>query len=110
MDEGVFSGQTERERTEALGKGLELRRHRSEVKRRLKRGEIGLEEVFDDPDCARIRANELIRSLPGVGPTRAAEIQLALHMQPTRRVGGLGSRQRAKLIEMARRFGDRLGR
>lgn len=103
MNETRFMKADDEARRQALEKAVAVRRHRSEMKRKLKNGEISLQEVFDDPLCARLRAHELIASLPGVGTRRATDIQLELHMQPTRRVGGLGIRQREKLVELAER-------
>ena len=104
MGEELFRDMDDVERHAALEEAVAVRRYRSEIKRRLKRGEIGLQEVLDDPHCAKMRAHELIASLPGVGPSRAASIRLELRMQPTRRVGGLGSRQRERLVELAAEY------
>lgn len=106
MGEELFRDMDEAERHAALEEAVAIRRYRSEIKRRLKSGEIGLQEVLDDPRCAKMRAHELIASLPGVGPSRAARIRLELRMQPTRRVGGLGIRQREMLAELAAKYAN----
>jgi guanylate kinase len=46
-----------------------------------------------------LRVRELLTSIPGVGPTRAAKIMTELGIADSKRVAGLGSRQRTSLHE-----------
>lgn len=46
---------------------------------------------------ATLRVSELLRSIPGLGPTRAAAVMRDLRIADAKRVGGLGSRQREAL-------------
>ncbi|WP_349898027.1 guanylate kinase [Parafrigoribacterium soli] len=46
-----------------------------------------------------LRVRELLTSIPGVGPTRARRIMAELGIAESKRVAGLGSRQRASLYD-----------
>lgn len=46
---------------------------------------------------ATLRVRELLTSMPGIGPTRAARIMAELGIAESKRVGGLGVRQRRTL-------------
>ncbi|MEY3019458.1 MAG: hypothetical protein RLZZ272_442 [Actinomycetota bacterium] len=89
-------------RRRALAKAAEARRTRADVKRALKQGEIGLSELFDrsgDSEAiANLRVTELLQSIPDHGPARAARLMAELDIASSRRVRGLGPRQRRALI------------
>lgn len=62
-----------------------------------------------DPE-ATLRVRELLMSIPGLGPTRADRAMQQLGIAASKRVGGLGVRQRAKLgdwLEARERRGGR---
>lgn len=92
-------------RREGARRALERRRERAEVKARLKAGELSLGEVLAlEEDAVRsLRVAELLASLPGVGPITATALLEELGIAPSRRVRGLGARQRERLLE---RFPD----
>ncbi|WIE63250.1 guanylate kinase [Curtobacterium sp. MCLR17_032] len=46
-----------------------------------------------------LRVRDLLTSLPGVGPARAEAVMGALRIAPSKRLGGLGSRQRTELAD-----------
>lgn len=46
-----------------------------------------------------LRVRDLLTSLPGVGPARADAVMGALRIAPSKRLGGLGSRQRTELAD-----------
>lgn len=56
---------------------------------------------WDDPASAEagLRVTELLTSIPGLGPAKMTAILDDLQISERKRVGGLGSRQRAKLRE-----------
>lgn len=89
-------------RRRALAKAAEARRVRADLKRELKHGEIGLAEVFrrsgDSDAIANLRVTELLQAMPDHGPARAARLMSELAIAPSRRVRGLGPRQRSALI------------
>lgn len=51
-----------------------------------------------DPAVAKLRVSDLLAALPRIGPVRAEAIMGTLAIAPTRRVRGLGERQRRALL------------
>ena len=92
---------TDEQRKEALEKAAQARHERAELRERIKSGKVTLEEVLDsdDPIANRMKVSALIESLPGYGKAKAAKIMDELGISATRRVKGLGARQREQLIE-----------
>ncbi|WBT07771.1 integration host factor, actinobacterial type [Corynebacterium sp. SCR221107] len=97
---------TDEQRKEALAKAAEARKARAELKEQLKRGEITLKEVLGkastDEIIGKTKVSALLESLPKVGKVKAKEIMEELEIAQTRRLRGLGDRQRRALLE---RFG-----
>ena len=87
---------TDEQRKAALEKAAAARHARAELREKIKKGEITLDEVLDseDPIAARMKVSALIESLPGYGKAKAAKIMNELGISPSRRVKGLGARQR----------------
>lgn len=80
------------------------RRARAEVKRQVAARERTALDVAEaawagDPAApeATLRVSELLRSIPSLGPARAGRVMEELRIAPSKRVGGLGVRQRADL-------------
>ncbi|MES2170605.1 MAG: integration host factor, actinobacterial type, partial [Actinomycetota bacterium] len=48
---------------------------------------------------ASLRVRELLGSMPSLGPTRTARVMDQLGIAESKRVGGLGVRQRRKLLD-----------
>ena len=92
---------SDEQRKAALEKAAAARHARAELRDKIKRGEITLEEVLDseDPIASRMKVSALIESLPGYGKAKAARIMTELGISPSRRVKGLGARQREQLLE-----------
>ena len=92
---------TPEQRKAALEKAAEARHARAELREKGKNGEVALKEVLDsnDPIAERMRVSALIESLPGYGKAKAAKIMTELGISSTRRVKGLGARQREQLLE-----------
>ncbi len=90
------------QREEASRVAVANRRRRAEVKKLVKAGELSLEEIFelaDREECvAQMRAYDLISALPAIGEVKAKRIMDAASIATTRRVRGLGPRQRAELF------------
>lgn len=97
---------TDEQRKEALAKAAEARKARAELKEQLKRGDVTLKEVLDkastDEIIGKTKVSALLESLPKVGKVKAKEIMDELEIAQTRRLRGLGDRQRRALLE---RFG-----
>ena len=97
---------TDEQRKAALAKAAEARKARAELKENLKRGNTNLKEVLDKAEADEIigktKVSALLEALPKVGKVKAKEIMDELGIAQTRRLRGLGDRQRRALLE---RFG-----
>ena len=91
---------SQEEKKNALAKAQEMRRARSQMRERLKKGDLDLNEVLkaDDEVTARMRVAYLLRSLPRVGKVKAQRIMEEIGIDEKRRVQGLGKRQREALM------------
>lgn len=92
---------TDEQRKAALEKAAQARHARAELREKVKTGKVSLKEVLDstDPIAERMKVSDLIESLPGYGKAKAAKIMDELGISATRRVKGLGARQREQLLE-----------
>lgn len=92
---------TDEQRKAALEKAAQARHERAELREKIKSGKVTLEDVLesDDPIANRMKVSTLIESLPGYGKAKAAKIMTELGISATRRVKGLGARQREQLVE-----------
>nr|WP_242516554.1 integration host factor, actinobacterial type [Corynebacterium mendelii] len=97
---------TDEQRKEALAKAAEARKARAELKEKLKRGGTNLKEVLEkaqsDEIIGKTKVSALLEAMPKVGKVKAKEIMEELEIAQTRRLRGLGDRQRRALLE---RFG-----
>jgi hypothetical protein len=96
---------TEEQRRDALAKAAEARRKRAEIKAQLKNGTLGLSEILrrsDEEVLGKMKVSAMLEALPGVGKVRAHKVMEELGISPTRRVRGLGDKQKLALRE---RFG-----
>ncbi|CAN5652005.1 integration host factor, actinobacterial type [soil metagenome] len=98
---------SEEQRKQALAKAAEARRARAELKEQLKSGRTTLKELLartDDEVVGKMKVASVLESLPGVGRVRARKLMEKLDISETRRMRGLGSKQRANLMtEFTRR-------
>ena len=92
---------TDEQRKAALEKAAQARHARAELREKVKTGKVSLKEVLDstDPIAERMKVSALIESRPGYGKAKAAKIMDELGISATRRVKGLGARQREQLLE-----------
>lgn len=99
---------TPEQREQALKKAAEARKRRAEVKGELKSGKRTLSDVLKkatgDDTLGKMKVSAVLESLPGVGKVRAQKIMEELDISATRRVRGLGSKQRQMLLD---RFGKK---
>ncbi|GHF08901.1 guanylate kinase [Pseudolysinimonas yzui] len=86
------------------------RRARAEVKRQVASRERTALDVAEtawagEPTApeATLRVTELLKSVPTLGPTRTERVMAELGISPSKRVGGLGVRQRAVLRDYLER-------
>lgn len=95
------------QRQAALKKAAEARRRRAEIKAKLKSGSMGMNDVLrqsgDDETLGKMKVSAMLEALPGVGKVRAKSIMEELNISPTRRLRGLGDKQKEALRE---RFGQ----
>ena len=94
------------QRKAALEKAAQARHERAELRDKIKSGKVTLAEVLDsdDPIANRMKVSALIESVPGFGVAKTVKLMEELGISESRRVQGLGVRQREQLIE---RLGDR---
>lgn len=93
---------TEEQRAAALEKAAAARRARAELKERLKRGGTTLPDVLKQADedevLGKMKVSALLEALPGVGKVRAQQTMEKLEIAASRRLRGLGDRQRKALL------------
>jgi len=93
---------TPEQRAEALAKAAEARKVRSELLASVKSGESDLATVFDrakaDKVVAKTKVNQVLKAVPGLGAVKVAAIMEQAGIDPERRLGGLGERQREALL------------
>src|SRR5918996_4631856 len=92
---------TEEQRKQALEKAAEARRKRAEIKQQLKNGALSLPQILNQPEnetVGKMKVASVLESLPGVGKVRARKIMERLDISSTRRVRGLGAKQKEALL------------
>ncbi len=93
---------TPEQRAAALQKAAASRRQRAELKEKLKMGTISLRELLDQSDrdevIAKMKVVSVLESLPGLGKVKARRLMEELGISEQRRLQGLGSNQRAALL------------
>jgi len=93
---------TDEQREQALARAREARRERADLRAALRDRSLHPVEVILGSDTrplwAGLRVTWLLECVPGIGPIRAGRIMDELAIAPSRRVRGLGERQRAALI------------
>ena len=98
---------TEEQRRQALEKAAIARRKRAELKDELKRGATSLKDLLgrtQDEIVGKMKVSSVLESLPGVGRGRAKKIMERLDISESRRMRGLGQKQKENLLqEFARR-------
>jgi hypothetical protein len=92
---------TPEQRQQALEKAAEARRKRAELKSQLKSGNMSLATVLakdSDEMVGKMKVSSVLESMPGVGKVRARKIMEKLDISASRRVRGLGSKQKDALL------------
>jgi hypothetical protein len=91
----------EEQRRQALEKAAEARRKRAELKGELKSGKRSLKDLLEtrnDDTVGKMKVSTVLESLPGVGKVKARKIMEQLDISATRRVRGLGAKQKSALL------------
>ncbi len=80
----------------------QARRRRAEIKGQLKTEQLSLEDVLNrasgDDIYGKMKVSSVLEALPGVGKVRARKIMERLDISTSRRVRGLGSKQKQALL------------
>ena len=98
---------SDEQRKDALAKAAVARRKRAELKEQLKSGRTTLKQLLErtaDEVVGKMKVSTVLESLPGVGRVRARKIMERLDISDSRRMRGLGAKQKEHLLdEFARR-------
>jgi hypothetical protein len=94
---------TDEQRAAALARAAEVRRLRAELKQLLKTGSVTFSEILErskeDPAVAGMKVYAVLSSLPGTGKVKAKRMMETYGIAESRRLRGLGGRQRAALLD-----------
>ena len=92
------------QRQAALEKAAAARRQRAELKEKLKMGSTSLRELLEqaqrDEVVGKMKVLSVLESLPGLGKVKARRLMEEVGISETRRIQGLGDKQRQKLFEL----------
>jgi signal recognition particle GTPase len=92
---------TPEQRADALLKAAAVRAARAEAKKRLKRSTMTLADVIrqgeTDDTIGKLKVYAVLTSMPGMGKVRAAQMMEKHGIAESRRIRGLGDRQREGL-------------
>lgn len=103
MSKVIASPITPEVRSRAVREAVRARQLRGDWVARLRSGDATIEECLnasvDDEILGKMRCINLIRTQKGYGQYRAEALMAELDIAPSRRLGGLGCRQRQRLIE-----------
>ena len=98
---------TPEQRHEALEKAARARRERAEIKDHLKSGRVTLRELLvkaeSDEIVGKMKVLAVLEALPGTGKVKARRLMEHVGISETRRLQGLGAKQREALLEAAAR-------
>ena len=91
---------TNEQRRAASERGVKARQARAEMCGKVKRGEVTLVDVLnsEDPVIGKMRTYDLLRAIPGFGVTKAQKMMDEFGIARSRRIQGLGHRQRDALL------------
>lgn len=90
------------EKKKALKKAQEVRSKRAKIRQNLKKGKTTIREVLNninDDVVAKMRVVYLLESLPRIGKVKTKKIMNDIGIDETRRIQGLGNRQKQALLE-----------
>ena len=90
---------SEEERTAALAKAIAAREARRQALDEVRAGTLDAEASLDDPRLRSCKVFAWLRAFPGIGTARADAIMRKARIKPSRRVRGLGARQRVAVLQ-----------
>lgn len=86
-----------KQRRDALEEANRVRSHRAELKKELKAGRKGLEDVLVDPDCSTAKVFDMLLALPKIGRIKVNRVIVRARISPSKTIGGMSPRQRLDL-------------
>ncbi|MCL4448380.1 MAG: integration host factor [Actinobacteria bacterium] len=93
---------TDEQRRAALAKAAEVRKKRAELKEKLKMGSLSLNELLKmadtDSTVGKMKVLSVLQSLPRLGKVKARKLMEQADISETRRLQGLGVKQKAALL------------
>ena len=97
------------DRLNALNKAKNVRAQRAELREKINTSDLSLQDVFNLGDSGnetvlRTPIRSILTAFPRIGGVRADEIMASCDVSPTRRVRGIGSRQRERLLRAMRAY------
>jgi len=102
---------TPEQRHAALEKAARARRERAEIKDHLKSGRVTLRELLvkaeSDEIVGKMKVLAVLEALPGTGKVKARRLMEHVGISETRRLQGLGAKQREALLEAMAKAGFR---
>ncbi len=94
---------TPEQRQAALEKAAQARKARAELKDHLKSGRTSLSDLLakadSDETVGKMKVLAVLESLPGTGKVKARRLMEQVGISETRRLQGLGAKQREQLLE-----------
>ena len=98
---------TPEQRKAALEKAALARKARAEIKDHLKTGRTTLKELLGraegDDTVGKMKVLAVLEALPGTGKVKARRLMEQVGISETRRLQGLGAKQRKSLLEAVER-------
>lgn len=87
------------QRRAALQKAVETRKKRAQLKEKVRKGQLSFVQALKDPLAAKMKVRTLIEAVPKYGKARTVKLMEEIGINSSRRVQGLGTRQRESLLE-----------
>ena len=93
------------QRMEALKRANDIRVRRAQLKKDLKFGRVGIEEILREPPefVSTAKVFDMLMAVPKFGRVKAARFLNQCRISQSKTVGGLSERQRAELIGLFNR-------
>lgn len=93
------------QRMEALKRANDIRVKRAKLKKDLKEGQVGIEQILRNPPeyVSTAKVFDILMAVPKFGRVKAARFLNQCRISQAKTVGGLSERQRAELVGLFRR-------
>jgi hypothetical protein len=90
------------QRMDALKRANDVRVRRARLKKDLKDGRVGIEQILGNPPeyVSTAKVIDILMAVPKFGRVKAARFLNTCRISQSKTVGGLSDRQRAELIDL----------